>query len=65
MVIGGLFNAVSFAAAGFLFKSLDSGKYGDEMKRHNLAMENLARARDRWSENELLLTTTFLTFLCD
>ena len=39
VVAGGLFNAVAFAGAGYVFHKLDKKGYQDEMKRHNLAME--------------------------
>ncbi len=38
MVAGGIFNAF----AGYLFKMINSDGYGEEIKRHNLAMEQLA-----------------------
>ena len=49
----GVFNAFAFAGAGFLFKFLDKNGYEDEMKRHNLAMEKLKAAQDKWYENEV------------
>ena len=49
----GVFNAFAFAGAGFLFKFLDKKGYEDEMKRHNLAMEKLKAAQDKWYENEV------------
>ena len=52
MVAGGIFNAFAFAGAGYLFKMINSDGYGEEinameqlMEQHNLAMEQLARAR--------------------
>ena len=47
---GGLFNAVAFAGAGYVFHKLDKKGYEDEMKRHNLAMEQLTAAREKWYE---------------
>ena len=38
---GGLFNAVAFAGAGYVFHKLDKKGYEDAMKRHNLAVEQL------------------------
>ena len=35
VVAGGLFNAVAFAGAGYVFHKLDKKGYEDEMKRHN------------------------------
>ena len=43
---GGLFNAVAFAGAGYIFHKLDKKGYEHEMKRHNLAMELLTAAKD-------------------
>ncbi len=51
MVAGGLFNA--FAGAGYLFKMINSDGYGEEIKRHNLAMEQLARAQQEWKQKEI------------
>ena len=47
----GIFNALAFAR--FLFKSLDKNGYEDEMKRHNLAMEKLTAAKQKWYENQV------------
>ena len=49
----GVFNAFAFAGAGFLFKYLDKNGYEDEMKRHNLAMEKLTAAKEKWYENQV------------
>lgn len=43
---------LAFAGAGFLFKSLDENGYKEEMKRHNLAMEKLTVAKEKWYENQ-------------
>ena len=51
MVAGGIFNA--FAFAGYLFKITNSDGYAKEIKRHNLAMEQLARARQEWNQKEI------------
>ncbi len=51
LVVGGIFNA--FAFAGYLFKMINSDGYGEEIKRHNLAMEQLARARQEWNQKEI------------
>ena len=50
VVGGGLFNAVAFAGAGYVFHKLDKKGYEDEMKRHNLAVEQLQAAREKWYE---------------
>ncbi len=47
MVAGGIFNAFAFAGAGYLFKMINSDGYGEEIKRHNLAMEQLARMESK------------------
>ena len=53
MVVGGLFNAFAFAGAGFLFSKLNHSGYQDEFKRHNLAMEQLSAAKQKWYEKEV------------
>ncbi len=53
MVAGGIFNAFAFAGAGYLFKMVNNDGYGEEIKRHNLAMEQLARARQEWKQKEI------------
>ena len=53
MVIGGLFNAFAFAGAGFLFSKLNHSGYKDEIKRHNLALEQLSIAKQKWYEKEV------------
>ena len=53
IVAGGIFNAVAFAGAGFLFSKLNHHGYEDEMKRHNKALENLAKAKQAWNEREV------------
>ena len=51
-VVGGLFNAFAFAGAGFLFSKLNHTGYEKEIKRHNLAMEKLARSKEKWFEKQ-------------
>ncbi len=53
MVAGGLFNAFASAGAAYLFKMINSDGYSEEIKRHNLAMEQLARARQEWNQKEI------------
>ena len=48
-----LFAAVSFSAAGFLFKSLDKNGYEAEIKRHNKALEDLAKGKELFYQNEV------------
>ena len=50
VVAGGLFNAVAFAGAGYVFHKLDKSGYEDEMKRHNLAVEQLQAEKEKWYE---------------
>ncbi|CAB4004013.1 Hypothetical predicted protein [Paramuricea clavata] len=51
--VGGLFNAVAFAGAGFLFSHLNQNGYKEEVKRHNHALEELAAAKDKFYESEV------------
>jgi hypothetical protein len=53
VIAGGLFNAISFAGAGYLFSKLNEKDYEKEIRRHNLALESLARAKQKWYENEI------------
>ena len=50
VVAGGLFNAIAFAGAGYIFHKLDRNGYEKEMKRHNEAMELLAKEKEKWYE---------------
>ena len=52
-VVGGLFNAVAFAGAGFLFSKLNHTGYEKEIKRHNEAMEKLSRDKEKWMEKQM------------
>lgn len=51
VVTSGVFNALAFAGAGYLF---NSGENQREIKRHDLAMEKLTQAREIWYQNEVL-----------
>ncbi len=53
MVAGGLFNAVAFAGAGYLFQKFNKDGYGEETKRHDLALEKLERARQEWNQKDI------------
>ena len=53
MVVGGLFNAFAFAGAGFLFSKLNHSGYKEEATRHNLALEQLSKAKEKWYEKEV------------
>ena len=46
MAGGALVNALAFSGTNFLFSQF--GGHGDEMKRHNLAMEQLSKAREQY-----------------
>ena len=52
-VVGGLFNAVAFAGAGFLFSKINHTGYEKEVRRHNEAMEKLTRDKEKWYENQM------------
>ena len=52
IVAGGIFNAVALAGAGFLFSKLNHNGYEDEIKRHNKALEDFAKAKQAWTERE-------------
>ncbi len=53
MVAGGLFNAVAFAGAGYLFQKFNKDGYGEETRRHDLALEKLERARQEWNQKDI------------
>ena len=63
VVAGGIFKAVAFAGAGFLFSKLNHQGYDDEMKRHNKALEDLAKANQAWSERAFEKTNRALKLL--
>lgn len=50
VVAGGLFNAVAFAGAGYIFHKLNKSGYEKEIKRHNEAMEKLSEEKEKWYE---------------
>ena len=49
VVAGGLFNAIAFAGAGYVFHKLDKNGY-EEMERHNKAMEEFNKEKEKWYE---------------
>ena len=53
MVVGGLFNAVAFAGAGYIFSKFNKDGYKKETRRHDLAMEKLARAQQEWNQKDI------------
>ena len=50
VVAGNLFSAFAFAGAGYVFHKFDKNGYEEEMRRHNEAMEKLAREKEKWYE---------------
>ena len=49
---GAAVNALAFSGTNFLFSRLtDHGE--EERKRHDLALEKLQRARDKWNEDRM------------
>ena len=53
VVVGGLFNALAFVGFDFLFSKLNHSGYEAEIKRHNRVLEDLARTKETWYENEV------------
>ena len=51
MAGGALVNAVAFTGTNFLFSQFSD--HGEEIKRHNLAMEQFTRARDEYNKQRL------------
>ena len=64
VVAGGLFNAIAFAGAGYVFHKMDKNGYEKEMERHDKAMEKLSKEKEKWYEktvekkNKIAVTTT-------
>ncbi len=53
VVVGGLFKAFVFAGAGYLFQKFNKDGYDEETKRHDLAMEQLEKARQEWNQKDV------------
>ena len=54
MMIGGaVVNALAFTGSIFVFSSLRSDDTEKERKRHDLALEQLTKARDEWSKERV------------
>ncbi len=53
MALDGLFNAVAFAGAGYLFQHINKDGYEKETKRHDLAMERLNKAQQEWNQKDI------------
>ena len=52
IVVVGIFNAIAFSAAGFLFSKLNHQGYESEMKRHK-ALELLAKSKEDFYEQQV------------
>ena len=50
VVAGGLFNAIAFAGAGYVFHKLQKSGYEAEIERHNKAMEKFNKENEKWHE---------------
>ena len=61
MVGGAIINAVAFSGSNYLFSSLRSKEADAERKRHDLALEQLTKARDEWSRKR----TEYLDYVND
>ena len=48
-----VFAGLAFAGSGYLFKMFDKINYEVEIKRHNKALEDLAKAKETFYENEV------------
>ena len=49
---GAVVNALAFSGTNFVFSQLtDHGE--EERKRHDLALEKLQKARDKWNEDKM------------
>ena len=49
MVGGAIVNAFAFSGSSFLFSMFGNKQISEERKRHDLAIEQLQRARDQWA----------------
>ena len=49
---GAVVNALAFSGTNFVFSRL-TNQGAEELKRHDLALENLEKARDRWNEDRM------------
>ncbi len=53
MAVGGIFNVLAFAGAGFMFSKFNKDRYEKETRRHDLAMEQLTRAQQEWNQKDI------------
>ena len=57
-------NALPFSGTSFIFSKLkDHGE--EERKRHDLALEKLQRARDKWNKNRMKQLAFINKRLCE
>ena len=49
---GAVVNALALSGTNFVFSRL-TNHGGEESKRHDLALENLQRARDEWNKDQM------------
>ena len=52
-IVVGIFNAIVFSAAGFLFSKLNHQGYEYKMKRHNKALELLQKSKEDFYEQQV------------
>ena len=48
-----VFAGFAFSASGFVMHKLDKSGYLDEVRRHDLALENLSKAREQFYQEEV------------
>ena len=48
-----VFAGFAFSASGFIMHKLDKSGYLDEVRRHDLALENLSKAREQFYQEEV------------
>ena len=53
VVVGGIFNAIAFSAASFLFSKLNHQGYQEQMKRHSKALEELQKSKEEFYEQQV------------
>ena len=53
MAAVGIFNALAFAGAGYMFQKFNKDGYEKETRRHDLAMERLNKAQQEWNQKDI------------
>ena len=53
MVGGALVNALAFTGSNFLISSISQKRVDEERKRHDLALEQLAQAKQQWEKQRV------------